>query len=379
MTPLLNISTDSIAIDDERTPGFPPKWFLPRGVTVLLGPNGAGKTLLADILADTELYLQRRIIPAASGGDPETVRADRDRLPEQGSDKMLLILDDIYAGLDSSEIASVNESIEKLAADGANIVLTMSDPRQIPSFATAVVTVDKMQIGYPEEIAGRDIDTVRRGYKYMFGYAIDLERIPASLFESVSSGVPVCESVTTALTVKSGDKLSLTGAPRVARSALMRELASVATVPFGYIGPSPEADTPRSGATVTDFVGESLTAAGFDRRERNALAEIWLGIFHMEHLADRTPATLSGGELRMMTLIGALIGCPPLLLLDEPMFALDYGRRRSLRALISYIATRPAATTTTLVVASADPYDTPECVNRTYNITTHETQTDIDQ
>jgi molybdopterin-binding protein len=75
--------------------------------------------------------------------------------------------------------------------------------------------------------------------------------------------------------------------------------------------------------TVTDNVSYGLRVRGMRKGEARAGVAGLLERFGLAHLADRYPGTLSGGEQQRVALARAVAVKPDILLLDEPLSALD--------------------------------------------------------
>ena len=84
--------------------------------------------------------------------------------------------------------------------------------------------------------------------------------------------------------------------------------------------------------TVIDNVAFSLKMQGIDTATRHARAGEMLELVDMTPLANRLPAQLSGGQQQRAALARALITKPDVLLLDEPLSALDPFLRIRMRA-----------------------------------------------
>ena len=106
--------------------------------------------------------------------------------------------------------------------------------------------------------------------------------------------------------------------------------------------------------SVADNVAFGLRTRGVGKAAAHTAATGWLARVGLDGLGDRRPAELSGGQAQRAALARALVVDPAVLLLDEPLSALDARTRLTVRAeLRRHLADFPGST----VLVTHDPVD----------------------
>ncbi|MEU7875918.1 ABC transporter ATP-binding protein [Dactylosporangium sp. NPDC049140] len=180
-----------------------------------------------------------------------------------------------------------------------------------------------------------------------------------------------------ALTIEAGEVVALLGPNGAGKTTALRALAGLQPLTGGHLTlagadldrPARRVWTPPErrpiGVVFQDYLlFPHLTAAdnvafgprrrGADRRTAHATAEAWLARVGLGDYGRRRPRQLSGGQAQRVALARALAVDPTLLLLDEPLAALDARTRLDTRAeLHRHLAAHPGAT----LLVTHDPLD----------------------
>ena len=97
--------------------------------------------------------------------------------------------------------------------------------------------------------------------------------------------------------------------------------------------------------TVVQNVGYGLRNRGYEKRRIPARIDEMLELVKLTGLENRRPAQLSGGQQQRVALARALAVSPEVVLLDEPLSALDAKLRQELRVELKEILSAVGATT----------------------------------
>ncbi|MEA3077584.1 MAG: molybdate transport system ATP-binding protein [Actinomycetota bacterium] len=151
------------------------------------------------------------------------------------------------------------------------------------------------------------------------------------------------------LSVESGTTVAVVGPNGAGKTTLLRALAGLEPVDDGssvsldgVVLDGTPAERRPIGVVFQDYllfphlsaldnVAFGLRARGMRRAGARAEAAAWLGRVGLAEEMDMRPSQLSGGQAQRVAVARALAGSPRLLLLDEPLSALDATTRPALR------------------------------------------------
>ncbi len=141
------------------------------------------------------------------------------------------------------------------------------------------------------------------------------------------------------LEVQRGETVAIVGRSGAGKSTLLLLLAGLIAPTSGRVDRSPAALLPQRDAllpwaTAQDNAALALRATGMRRREAREAATAQLAALGIDHLARRRAARLSGGERGRVALARTLLTGRPLLLLDEPLAAVDALTREALHEVL---------------------------------------------
>ena len=149
--------------------------------------------------------------------------------------------------------------------------------------------------------------------------------------------------------INQGDFVTIYGPSGAGKTTLLRIIAGLIRPESGYlsVGDSTWYDSQKSinlkpqerpvGLVFQDYalfpnmtVRENINYALGDNKNGKAVSEI-LGLMNLEDLINRKPDTLSGGQKQRVALARSLVKMPEILMLDEPMSALDMEMRHRIQ------------------------------------------------
>jgi spermidine/putrescine transport system ATP-binding protein len=163
------------------------------------------------------------------------------------------------------------------------------------------------------------------------------------------------------LVIRKGEFFSLLGPSGCGKTTTLNLIGGFETASRGtiLIDGQPMGDTPSHARpvntvfqsyalfphlSVADNVGFGLRMKKVPRPERRRAVEEMLSLVSLEGFEERRPGQLSGGQRQRVALARALINHPSVLLLDEPLGALDLKLRKQMQAELTRLQRRVGIT-----------------------------------
>lgn len=300
------------------------------------------------------------------------------------SDPRVLIMDNPFIGLDVQTREQLHQLLKELTErTSLQVILVLSKTDDIPSFITHVVPVadrvcgDKITLqeylSQIEKIPAHVLSEEKRKKILELPYAEGLyhaDRVVELDKVSIRYGE---RTILKELdwTVKCGEKWALSGENGAGKSTLLslvcadnpqsyacaislfgRKRGSGESIweikkHIGYVSPEMHRAYSKNLPAI-DIVASGLyDSIGLYRKPRECdreICEMWMDVFGIADLKDRSFLQLSSGEQRLVLLARAFVKDPELLVLDEPLHGLDMRNRRLAKDVIETFCEREGKT-----------------------------------
>lgn len=174
------------------------------------------------------------------------------------------------------------------------------------------------------------------------------------------------------LMAEPGEVVAVVGPNGAGKSTLLRALAGLdpctgnvrlSDADIGGLAPylRPVGWVPQDGALFPHLSALDNVAFGIGGRRGRTEAARWLGLLGLDDHLHKRPRQLSGGQAQRVALARALVRRPALLLLDEPMAALDVATRTDARRTLRQHLTSYDGVT---LLVTHDPVDAATLASR---------------
>lgn len=320
----------------------------------------------------------------------------------------ILILDNPFIGLDADTRELLKGLLEKLTrTTDTTVILILSKYDDIPDFITHVLPVEGLKVlpkqkreefadgiadttyALPQDLADmitalphKDITTVpfypQNGGEILKFHDVGIRYGERTILKNLN------------WTVLEGERWALRGENGAGKSTLLSLVCADNPQSYscnielfghrrgtgesiwqikrhiGYVSPEMHR------AYLRDIPAIDIVASGLSdsiglycrpRPEQRDTCLMWMRIFGIGHLCDKTFLKLSSGEQRLCLLARAFVKDPELLILDEPLHGLDTRNRQRVREIITTFCQRPHKT---MIMVTHYKEELPDCI--THNL-----------
>ncbi len=317
----------------------------------------------------------------------------------------LLILDNPYIGLDAPSRQILNEAMAQLPKAGVNVMLLISNERDIPDSASCIIPMSGMTIGEPMAPGQYHASLVGEALR---------PRLPEEFPEKPHSDTAPIDTIMDMrrCTIRHGGRILLSDitwhvrdgecwwlyGPNGCGKSTLLSLAC-ADNPQAYCNDitlfdrrrgtgesiwdikrrisyiSPEASLhfhPQGSTQRIIAQGLTLTACEPVREAQLDLALKWMQVLGIEHLKDRPFGSLSTGERQLALLARVFAKQPRLMILDEPFHGLDAYNTALVKEIIQRFALLaredPKEHPMSLIIVSHYAEELPACFTLRYDL-----------